>query len=749
MPPQQRRSPQYDRGSSWLTGALYGALALIALAAVAVAFLVMAIPTDAVRDRAIAEVKARTGRDLVIAGPASFTLYPSVGVSLGDVSLSGLPGSGGKPLATMASLDVSVRLLPLLQRDVRVNRLVLRQPEFNLEVDKEGRESWDFSPGGVAAQPPRPDQQMPGHSAESAEGTPPSAGPDATTAPQQERASRSKLDKLEFGDVGIEDGTIRYSDARSGTVREIRAVNASLTLPSISYPLGASGSLSWKGRNVDFNAELTSVKAVLEDRPAKLALTLKSAAAEAAFDGTVSFTNAFEAEGNFTAKSPSARDLAGWLGTELGPSDGFGPLEAKGLVRAGPKAVSFTAAEMTLDGATARGQVTIETSGPRPHVKANLKLSELDLNRYKGALADSGSESPPAPSSEAPPPPAAQPPQAEGAPPASIEDLLSREPAAAGPKVKGYVKRDGWSEEPFDLSGLGLVDADAKLSVARLILRGIKTGQSELTVALKNSVIKTTFDDVRLYEGRGTGFVTIDGSSPKAANVGGNITLDGIAAQPLLKDAADLDWLAGTGKLAFALAGQGQSERQIIETLNGRAEFTFTDGAIVGINIPQMVRGFGRPSGESGSVEKTDFSELASSWVVTAGVAENRDMRLVSPLLRMTGSGSVNLPAREIDYMLRPKIVASLSGQGGEQNLSGIEIPVRVHGSLEKPKITPDLGGAFKDPDKAVDTVKEIGKQFKGKSADEIVKGIFGSGDEPPGEEKPAKKLFDKLFKKE
>ncbi len=325
MAPQRRQPPQYDRGSSWLTGALYGALALIALAAVAVAFLVMAIPTDVVRDRAVAEVKARTGRDLVIAGPATFTLYPSVGVSLGDVSLSGPPGSGGKPLVKMASLDVSVRLLPLLQRDVRVSRLVLRQPEFNLEVDKEGRESWDFAARDTPAPPVRLAQAA--GSATDADGGLPS---DAGGQPQQQRASRSKLEKLEFGDVRIEDGTIRYSDARSGAVREARAVNASLTLPSISYPLEASGSLNWKGRNVDFNAELTSVKAVLEDRPAKLELKLTSAAGEAAFDGTVSFSNAFEVEGSFTAKSASARDLAGWLGAELGPSDGFGPLRRKG-----------------------------------------------------------------------------------------------------------------------------------------------------------------------------------------------------------------------------------------------------------------------------------------------------------------------------------------------------------------------------------------------------------------------------------
>jgi AsmA protein len=759
MPPQRRqplprRDGGQDGGSPLLTGALYAALGVIALAVVAVGYLVMAMPTDVVRDRVAAEVKARTGRDLVIAGPASFTLYPSLGVALGDVSLSGTPGTGGKPLVTMAALDVSVRLWPLIRREVRVSKLVLRQPEINLEVDSQGRTSWDFARSGAAATSAAPLASPPGSALEAgtapAPDAPLSSGPGSSEPPARESGSRSKIEQLELGDVRIEDGTIHYLDARSGVAREVRAVNASLALPSISYPLQTQGSLVWRDKKVDFEGELTSVKAVLEDRPAQVALTVKSDAVEAGFDGTASFAGAFEAEGRFTAKSPSARDLANWLGFALAPSNGMGALDAKGLVRANGKAVSFTGGEMVLDGATATGQVTVETSGARPHVKANLKLSELDLNRYHGMLAAAQPSSAPAaaPQPQRPAPQGAAP--SASAPPASIEDLLSREPGAPpGPRVKGFTQRDGWSEEPIDLSGLGLLDVDAKLSVGRLLVREIKVGQSELSVALKSGVMKTTFDDVRLYDGRGRGFITLDASSPKLVNLGGNITLEGISALPLLKDAAELDWLSGTGKLAFALAGQGQTERQIIETLNGRAEFTFTDGAIVGINIPQMVRGFGRPGGESGGIEKTDFSELASSWVVTEGIAENRDLALVSPLLRVTGSGSVMLPAREIDDTLRPKIVASLSGQGGDQNRSGIEIPVRVHGPLEKPKFTPDLGGAFKDPDKAVDTIKEIGKQFKGKSADEIVKGLFGSGDEKPGEEKPAKKLLDQFLKKQ
>ena len=45
-----------------------------------------------------------------------------------------------------------------------------------------------------------------------------------------------------------------------------------------------------------------------------------------------------------------------------------------------------------------------------------------------------------------------------------------------------------------------------------------------------------------------------------------------------------------------------------------------------------------------------------------------------SPLLRVQGSGSVNLPDGTVDYRLEPKLVASTEGQGGAANVGGIEV---------------------------------------------------------------------------
>jgi AsmA protein len=706
----------------------YGALGLIAMVAGAAAFALTALPANFVRDRVIAAVKEKTGRDLVIAGPSSFTLYPGVGISLADVSLSAAPGfDGSKPLVTMQSLDVSVALLPLLQREVRIKTMRLRDPVFNLEVDGSGRRSWDF-----AALDERANRIRFAQADTSASDTQPI---DARRTNALLRVGDLKLD-----DVRIDNATLNYGDARTGSHSTFSAINVELALAALTEPLVAKGNLSWKGKTVSFDGALTSVSDVMSRRPARLNLTLGTDALEATFEGSASFEKDLVAEGILSAKSASARELAGWLGSDIAPSDGFGALTAKGLFRAKPDQYAFTTAEIVLDQTTARGDISLDTRGARPYVNANLKLTELDLNTYRSH----GRASAAAPGSGANP---------NGGDAQSIEDLLGRaeETAPAGPRVKGYTKRDGWDEDPLDIDGLGRIDANAKLSIGRLTVRTIHLDQSDLTVTLKNRVMKTTLDEVRLYEGKGHGTITLDGTAGSSASLSANIALDGISAQPFLKDAADLDRLTGKGRLALALAGQGSTERQLVETLNGKFEFAFADGAIIGVNVAEMMRGLGK--GKFGGLgtspsDKTDFSEMTSTWTVKQGVAENQDLKLMSPLMRLSGAGRVELPTRQVDYMLRPKLVANLAGQGGAQDVSGIEVPVRVHGDWENPKYTPDLSGILKDP-KAIDTIKQFGKQLEGKNTDEIVNDLLGGGEKAEKKKAKAKKLLEQFLKPE
>lgn len=733
-PHHPRHKPKPRRGFGFLRGVLLLLFALVVIAVGGAAYFLYALPPDFVRDQIVQQVKQKTGRDLKIAGETAFTLYPSIGITMKDVALSPPPGMEGKPLVTMAGLDASVALMPLIGREIKIEKLVLQKPVFELYTDAKGRKSWQFAnsapatlrlaQAGQAGQPAAP--------ASDARGGLPS---DVPAAAQPQSAAQG-LEKLELGDVRIVDGIVRYADAASGAKQEASAINVRLALTAISQPLNADGNLVWKGEKIDFDGQMTSIKAVMDDRPAKVTFDMKSAPVAARFDGTVAARETVEIDGAIDATSASVRQLAKWFGTTLPPATGFGPLEAKGNLRAAGKTITLSNANVTLDGAKATGQVSVDTAPERPYVKANLQLTVLDLNKY---MRPSGSPPPAA----APAPKAAAPADkkagAKQAPAQSIEELLNNDAANRATKVHGYAQRDGWSSEAIDFSALGLVDADAKLSLGRLLFQNIKVGQSQLTVALKNRVMKSNFDEIQLYGGRGRGFITLDATPVKSASLGANMTVEGLDAMPFLKDAADFDKLSGKAKLVLAVAGQGASQLQLVETLNGKAEFRFADGAVSGINVAGMVRGIsqGKLSGLNASPsEKTDFSELSSTWAIANGVATNQDLSMVSPLLRLSGAGTVSLPPRQVDYMMRPKLVSSLAGQGGKVDESGLEIPVRVHGTFDKLSYTPDLGGILKDPNKALDQVKKLGEQFKGKNANEIMKGILGGGGTPaqPGQ---------------
>lgn len=725
--------PKRKSRSGLLGGLFYVFLLLLALVGGAATYLIINPPSDLIRQAIAEQVKARTGRDLVVAGPASITFYPGVGVSLQHVALSAPPGMTGN-LLTMQALDISVKAMPLLRREVDIRRLVLTKPVFDLRVTKSGKRNWDF-----AAAEGLTHLAQAGPAAGVATDAPPPAAQGGRELPSRLR----DIKHLQFDDVRIVDGTMRLTDERNGKVQEIKAVNVNVSLKSLQSPLNASGNLAWKGERVVFDGKLSNASTVLEEKPARLTFNASNKHFTAAYDGTVFIKDGADLEGRVTASAESARGLAAWLGTVLPPALGFGPLSITGTLLTKGNVTTFSNAKFSLDGATGDGTVSVRTGGARPYVNANLKVTELDLNKYlatgPGVIATQTSQ--PAPESGDASAPDGQ---------DQIEKLLNN----PGTKVYGAAQRAGWSSDTFNLTLLNAADADAKLQLGRLLFRDIKVGQSALTVALKNRVMKTSFDDIRLYDGRGTGFMNVDATG-SAAVIGANILLDNASAQPLLTDAAGVSWLSGKANIALQLAATGASQLQLVESLNGKAELKFKDGAISGFNVAGAVRGFqqGNLSGlQAAPSEKTDFSEMKATFNVTNGIAHNQDLTLISPLLRVTGAGDIQLPPRTIDYTLKPKLVASLQGQSNQDALSGLEIPVRISGPWSNPKYDADLKGVLSDPDKTVETVKELGKRFKGKNAGEIVDELFGSknadGTNSNESGSNAKDLLNKFLKK-
>lgn len=745
---RRRRRPPPRKGWSLIAKIAAGLGAIVVLAGVGVAtFLLVVSPAELVRSELIRQVKANTGRDLRITGGAHVVFYPSLGVSLGNVELSAPPGMAGGPLLTAGQIDVSVPLMPLLKRQVLVDNVRLVRPVVDLRVDRDGRQSWQFADAGHQV-------RIAGLGAAFHAGRDGVThdGPSGLVLPAAlpAQAGGGFLGQLELRSIELTDAVVRYRDARDGTSEQVDDLDLHLTGKRISDPLMAKGGLVWQNERFTFNARLDTLSQLIANRAANARITLSGRPVAAGFDGTVKLGDALKVAGQARVSGGSLAETMHWFGTVLPNGAPLGGFQVSGRLTGSPQSATLSDATLSLGQTRATGVVLVAMRPKRPYVSADLKTSALDIDRLSAGFAG------------ARPGPKARRSKLKGTvkpKPKSIEELLRRSQAPASgagrfaPQVRGYTNRNEWSSEQIDVSALGLVDAKVKMRIAGLKVAGLNIDSTALRLALKDRQARVDIDDIKLYQGAGKGVVT---AQPVRSGVrfGANLRVDRIAARGLLTDAAAFDRLDGRGDLVVVVSGAGVSQAAIARSLNGNARFTFRDGAIVGWNLAKIIRGLkkGRFSNfDAVSSEQTDFSKLGGSFKITGGVATTRDLSMISPLLRLSGAGNVGIGARNLDLALRPRLVSSLRGQGGRGDAAGLDIPVKLTGPWHAPRIAPDVESLAKDPNKLIDQARKIGKQFKGKSVGDIVRGVLGNGgDEDDGRSvggiKP-KELLNQLFR--
>ncbi len=713
-----------------------GLAAVVLLGTAAAVFAVdRLIPVDAIRERAIAEVKARTGRTLTIGEQASVSLWPRLAVVLNDVTLSEPKPMSTSAFARAASVEAQAEIWPLLTGKVKLERLVLRDPVILFRIDRNGRRSWDFAAdtasapvryaqvGRVTDVTPRPKELE-----EFAKGATPPSAPESTSSTADDRAALKSLQ--------IINGTLRHLDERTGKSDTLTGLTATLTADNLAAPVSVEGHATWRGKVVNASAVAQPFRAVIDQKPFAVRSTFKAPGADISFAGNVALAAGPDIDGNLTVKAGSIQDISAWAGLPLGGGIANGPLDFKANTRTNAAGVTLSEMTLAVDGMTVRGNAALAMAGmPRPRLTANLQASAVHVDQVTAVRALDGRASAPQPSAVAAP-----------ALPASIDDLLKAKPATpARPQVRGFMGRNGWSDEPIDLTSLGLFDADVKLAFAALTAGKLKAGNGQTAITLTNKVGRVDIADLQIYDGRARGTITADATNASLPVVGANLLIDGVSSLDFLRDAGGVDIVAGKARISTSLSGHGQSERQIVESLTGKAEIAMANGALVGISIPKILQALSQgrqPSFERVPSDRTEFSELSGSVNIVNGVAQNQDLKFTTPQVRVTGTGTVNLPARTIDYVARPKLAGPQSIQVGQMtlNVGNIEVPVRVAGTFDKIAVAPELQGIVKNPNQAVEAIKKLDR----KEAESTVKGVL---DGDPAAKAKAREFLKNLIK--
>jgi len=692
----------------WIGG---GVVAFLVLALIAFNVLISA---TAVRDRVAARVKEQTGRELTVNGSTSLLLMPSPHIVLTDVEIVDPENRAGADLK-VARLALDVSFGQMFSREVDAKRVVMERPVFTVRLKHQN--------GGMEQQ--------------------------GDTGTRAEKHAEAPLRVIAAGaafaatrrdimlnDVQIEDGTVRIIYDENGAERRIEKINANLSLPHLVDPLTAKGDFDWKDTRVGFDLKLTS-PADLDTRTARLELALDTDAIDAKFDGNIGTKPAFSAEGDLTAKSQSVPSLIAWMRKEPPTETAVGSGELSSHIAWQPGEITFTQARFALTHATGQGQAVVTLKSPRPHLRAAFAVETLDLNPF---LAANGSSRAPQGSPDPAPPAREKTGAVEQAP--SGESTGAETQGAEAPQAQDSAPAATPKSDRADAPGAGpadtpnvipaAFDADINVNVRETKISRMTIGPTSVGMSLRDGVLDATLGGMQLYDGQGSGKITVDASKP-VPTFNGNFQLDNVSVQPLLVGAAGFNLLAGRTNIALQLSGTGGSGEEIKHSLSGNGSIDITDGSIEGINLTELIQGVGAgqmPKLEQGPGAKTQFSSFGGTFNIASGVAETHDLEMTSPLLKVTGRGTVDMVTSSLDFLTQPEIVAGPEGKGGANSLAGLSIPVRVEGPFEHPTFKPEIKGMFSSPEQASKTINQIGdvlqKKLKGKPVGEAIGRILG-----------------------
>ena len=275
--------------------------------------------------------------------------------------------------------------------------------------------------------------------------------------------------------------------------------------------------------------------------------------------------------------------------------------------------------------------------------------------------------------------------------------------------------------QPIDLSWMndfnvkGLVAAES-IKVSNLTVSNIK-----LPMNLKDGKLNLSGIKGNLYEGNMLADASLDGRS-KTPKYSFKSSLKNVQALQLVKDLTEKELVSGLAEISLDIQGSGLDDLSLRKNSNGNGAFSFTEGAIHGVNVADLIRTtYAKIKGQtvtpSDEPQKTDFASFTGSFTLGEGTVTNSDLKLLSPLLRVSGNGSADIVEETLSYKLNTAIVGSLEGQGGKPitDLKNVTIPLRIKGKMADPDISLEMDKILKD---------SVKKKAKKKLKDKL-KGIF------------------------
>jgi AsmA protein len=684
------------------------------------------------RDDISAQVKEATGRDLLIEGDLSLSVFPWIAVNIGRTELGNAAGFGDKPFLTFEEAKLSVRLAPLLfQQRVTIGTASLDSFSLSLEVAADGRNNWDdLARVGDAA-------------------------------PSEETDESGDGRALDIAEVRLSNASVSFHDAQTGTTNTISGLSFGTSSIAAGEPFDVHAEF-------DFSAEPAAVSGHLEFGTtmtldeSKEQLSLRDFSIEGILDGVAAETTEYrfaapaidvdlatelvtmgkmelsllgldmsadvepysystlQPKMSLAVKPFSLKELMQTVGVEAPPTadpDALERVSFSANAELGPSAIALTSMTLQLDDTTLTGQLRVPL-GAGGAYQFDLTADSINVDRYMAPASAGGDTS------------------------AAEDDI----------------------EIPVDL--IRTLNANGSIKLDRAFLSGMTFENVVLGLNSADGQLRMHPISAGLFEGSYNGDIRINAAS-ETPSISVNEKVAGVKLGSLAMAMFEQENITGSIEGSFKLSGSGKNLAAIRRDLDGTMAFSLTDGAWEGTDVWYQLRSAyalfkGRPAPEPREPARTEFSNVRATGNVTDGVFSNNDLLAELPFLQITGKGTVDLAEAQVDYSMRARVLerpefVDAASEAELNDFTEAVIPLSITGSLADPSIRPDIEAMLRQEveravEKEADKLKKklLGDLLGGRE-EAPADGAAEEGAEQPQEEEPEdelenalKKLFDR-----
>ena len=642
--------------------------------------------------------------ELTIGGDIGWSLFPTLGLELGQVDAKSLDG---KPLASLNKAQVAVKLSALLQGKVLMDGVLIDGLELAIVAPDDSSAPKDSASSSEQS-------EQGGSESNDTEGT----------------ESKPELN-IDIGKVDIRNANISYEDPKTGQKFVLTDFNFSgkNVVTQQDFPAAMDFNLA-----IYQGSDTPSMRIATELKTKLFVDTVNNLFKATALDLSVNLEG--EAFGDKTVPVTLEADLLADIAADRAEVKGLA-LNLADLALTADLDIQQMSAQPKLTGKlqvaafdlnlllSALGQAAIKTSDPEalkqlafstklsgPANSLGLKELELQLDdtHFKGDISYN---------------------LATGAQKVSLQGdqiNLDRYLPPADKQATPTAQTDKGAERypktpllPVDT--LKTLNFNADLGLSQLQASGLKLSDLKLQVNAKNGLIKVSKVAGQLYDGSFDNSAVIDArKQPLKLSVHKKISQ--VQLGGMLKDLAEQDTFSGVFNMKGDYQTSGNSIYDIVHSLDGKMDFSVKDGRLNGVNlIDKLCSGILQLQGKAADAQAannyTEFSNLSGTVNMDKGVLVNRDLTAALIGVNLGGNGQVDLPKEALDYGLSLTILQELKGPNCQidNKLHNLSLPLRCSGGFDDQPA--DMCGLDKEAMKQV--LADLGaEEIKAKAKEKV-----------------------------